>query len=290
MLQAVRAVRDARPPESEFDLAAFETDVLAGFVLARASVGLADVTVRHDVMYLEQIRAWLGRPLWSMQPPDADRYFGQALRSAAPNTRAARASSLAIYFRYLETRHKVEIFHRAGCAVECPLDELNRPANGPDMRVRVPPSAPEMQALFTGWRTELATCRKYATAARTYAACRLMTQVGLRINETIRLDLADVHWGLGSFGQLHVRYGKGSRGRGPKVRLVPLINGARQMLQWYVEDVWSSFGLDPDAPDAPLFPSERRLPCGSNGRANDDALRAALGAAVSGTCRCGPGD
>lgn len=100
------------------------------------------------------------------------------------------------------------------------------------------------------------------------------------MNELIRLDLADVRWDLGALGHLHVRYGKGSRGRGPKVRVVPLINGARETLRWYVEDVWGAFGIDPNLPDAPLFPSERRLPGGGIGRAEDDALRAALAAVV----------
>jgi hypothetical protein len=36
-------------------LADFETDVLAGFVLARASAGLTDATVRGDVGHLEQV-------------------------------------------------------------------------------------------------------------------------------------------------------------------------------------------------------------------------------------------
>lgn len=278
---AVADLRTARRAESDEELAALETDLLAGFVLARASAGMADVTVRHDVMYLEQIRAWLGRPLWTMQPTDADRFFGEALRTAAPNTKAAKASSLAIFFRYLELRHKVEVYHRTGHLVECPLDELNRPPSGADVALRVPPAAAEIQTLFTAWRSELVSCRRYATAARNYAAARLMSQVGLRINELIRLDLADVRWDLGTFGQLHVRHGKGSRGRGPKVRLVPLINDARPLLQWYVEDVWSCFRLDPDAPDAPLFPSERRLPHGGNGRANDDTLRAALAAVTA---------
>jgi site-specific recombinase XerD len=272
---SVVSLREARQPEAPEGLEDLETDLLAGFVLARASAGMADVTIRHDVMYLEQIRTWLQRPLWTMQPEDADRFFGEALRSAAPNTKSAKASALALFFRYLELRHKVEIYHRTGYAVECPLDELNRPPGGSQVLIRVPPSEQEMSALFGGWRGELATCRKYATAARNFTAARLMSLVGLRINELIRLDLADVRWELGAFGQIHVRYGKGSRGRGPKVRLVPLINQARPLLQWYVEDVWGRFGLDPDLPDAPLFPSERR-PSGGNGRANDDTLRAAL--------------
>ena len=50
------------------DLEALESDVLAGFVLARAAAGLADGTIAADVMHLEQVRAWFGRPLWEMEP------------------------------------------------------------------------------------------------------------------------------------------------------------------------------------------------------------------------------
>jgi integrase len=63
-------------------------------------------------------------------------------------------------------------------------------------------------------RAELATCRKFAPAARSYAAARLMADVGLRVNEVSHLDLADVKWDLGRFGKLHVRVGKGARGSG----------------------------------------------------------------------------
>ena len=40
-LAAVRDLREARSPAGPDELAAFETDVLAGFVLARAAAGLA---------------------------------------------------------------------------------------------------------------------------------------------------------------------------------------------------------------------------------------------------------
>ena len=60
-----------------------------------------------------------------------------------------------------------------------------------------------------------------------------MAEIGLRVNEVRRLDLADVKWELGPFGKLHVRYGKGSRGSGPRERMVPLINGAGRTLRWY---------------------------------------------------------
>jgi hypothetical protein len=95
-----------------------------------------------------------------------------------------------------------------------------------DPQLRIPPAAGEIEQLFSGWREELATCRKFAPAARNYAAARLEADVGLRVNEVRMLDLDDVRWELGRFGKLNVRHGKGSRRKGPKPRLVPLINGA----------------------------------------------------------------
>ena len=67
-LAVVRDLRAARAPAGPDELAAFETDTLAGLVLARAAAGLADSTIAGEVIHLEQVRAWLGRPLWTMQP------------------------------------------------------------------------------------------------------------------------------------------------------------------------------------------------------------------------------
>ena len=111
-----------------------------------------------------------------------------------------------------------------------------------------------MEELFAGWRGELATCRKFAPAARNYAAARLAADVGLRINEARMLDLDDVRWELGRFGKLNVRHGKGSRRRGPRPRLVPLINGADQNLRWFIQDVWGQFGADHTGPGRRCFP------------------------------------
>jgi integrase/recombinase XerD len=109
------------------DIAEFETDTLAGFVLARASAGLADATIPGDVGHLEQVRTWFGRPLWEMQPADADAYFGRVLRETAKGTRLSRAQALKTYLLFLELRHKVEIHNLTGHVLECPIDELNRP-------------------------------------------------------------------------------------------------------------------------------------------------------------------
>lgn len=105
---ALAVVRDLRLPTGDEELADFETDALSGFVLARASAGLADSTIRNDTNHLELIRDWFGRPLWEMRPTDADNYFGKVLRDAKPATRTSRAAALTVFFRYLERRHKVE--------------------------------------------------------------------------------------------------------------------------------------------------------------------------------------
>jgi integrase len=87
---------------------------------------------------------------------------------------------------------------------------------------------------------------------------RLAADVGLRINEACMLDLNDVLWELGRFGKLNVRYGKGSRRKGPKPRLVPLINGADRSLCWFIENVLGLFGIEPSGHGTPLFSSERK--------------------------------
>ncbi|WP_233606518.1 site-specific integrase [Micromonospora sp. Llam0] len=280
-LAAVRDLRERRGPASASELVEFETDVLAGFVLARASAGLADATVRADVGHLEQARAWFDRPLWEMEPVDADAYFGRVLRDAASGTRLARAQALTTYFAFLELRHKVEIHALTGRVVQCPIDEMNRPRGRKDARLRIPPSEAEVAQLFADWAGELATCRKFAPAARNYAAARLMAEVGLRINEARSLDLTDVKWDLGRFGKLHVRHGKGSRGSGPRERMVPLVNHAGRTLRWFIEDVWGQFDADHTRPGAPLFPSERRNGDGSCRRVGDDALRQGLATAAA---------
>lgn len=71
------------------------------------------------------------------------------------------------------------------------------------------------------------------------------------------LDMRDWRRDLGDYGKLHIRFGKGSRGRGPKTRLVPAINSVAELLDWWLIDVRHQLGDDWQNPDAPLLPSER---------------------------------
>ena len=216
-----------------------------------------------------------------MEPADADEYFGAVLRSAANNTRRGRAQVIRTYFEFMELRHRAEIHRLTGKVAQCPIDAMNRPRGGGMASLRIPPSAEQVGRLFTGWRDELASCRKFAPMARNYAAARLMADVGPRVNEVRHLDLADVKWDLGRFGKLHVRHGKGSCGSGPRARMVPLINGADRTLRWFIEDVWGLFDDDHTRPGVPLYPSERKNRDGSCARLGDDALRETLAEAAA---------
>ena len=218
-------LRDLRAPATPDELADFETDVLAGFVLARASAGLADGTISGDVNHLEQVRAWFGKPLWDMEPADADAYFGQVLRAAAEGTRLGRAQALTTFFAFLELRHKVEIHAMTGRFVECPIDEMNKPRGRKQAALRIPLTEAEVKVLFAGWREELTSCRKFGPTAQ--LCCSPVDVTGRAARERgPEPGLADIKWELGRFGKLHVRIGKGAPGAARRERMVPLINGA----------------------------------------------------------------
>lgn len=115
---------------------------------------------------------------------------------------------------------------------------------------------------------------------RNYTACRLVSLIGPRVSELCLLRMGDVRWELGRFGKVLLR-GKGSNGRGKKERLVPLINGARELLDWWVGGPRWDFDELVNDPLAPLFPSERRNTNGSNGFVTTDTLRDGLAEAVA---------
>ena len=260
------AVRDLRPQlrlERPDEVGAFEQDLLAEFVLARASAGITDTTISADVAAVVGLREWFGRPLWEMAARDLDRFFGADQRAMAAGTKVRKAAAFAVFFEFLELRHQPDIHAATGFLVESPLDEVNRPRGGTSSRLRIPPGAREIDKLFTGWRTDMLTARKYAPAARNYAAMRLASLIGPRVSELCLLTMRDVCWDLGRFGKI-LLHGKGSRGRGKKDRLVPLINGSRDLLEWWAGGPRWEFDDRINDPAAPLFPSERRHGDGSS--------------------------
>lgn len=94
---ALAAARDLRPHlrlETADEVEAFEQDLLAEFVLARASAGITDTTIRCDVTAVVGLREWFGRPLWELAARDLDRFFGCDQRAMAAGTKVRKAAAL----------------------------------------------------------------------------------------------------------------------------------------------------------------------------------------------------
>jgi integrase/recombinase XerD len=205
-------------------------------VLARASAGLTDFTIRSDTNHLGLIRDWFAPPAVGdavcrcrhllrqgaaqRQTVDQDRPGGGADGVLPVPSRCGTNSSCTISpaasssARWMRSTGRVPRSRRS-CAFR----------RGPRRSRRCSPD---------GARSWSAAAR-FAPSARNYALARLAADVGLRINEARMLDLDDVRWELGRFGKLNVRHGKGSRRKGPKPRLVPLINGTSRSLRWFIE-------------------------------------------------------
>ena len=234
-----------------------------------------------DVGAVAGLREWFGRPLWEMTPKDLDRFFGRDQKDRAPGTKVRKAAAFAVYFEFLELRHQPAIHAATGFVVESPIDEVNRPRGGTQLTAADPADVRwEIGQAVHRLADGHSCARKYAPAARNYTAMRLASLIGPRVSELCLLTMRDVCWELGRFGKVLLQ-GKGSRGRGKKERLVPLINGSRELLEWWVAGPRWEFDDRLNDPAAPLFPSERRHGDGSSRAVTDDALRTGLAEAVA---------
>jgi site-specific recombinase XerD len=283
VLAAVRSIGFAHALRSDQDEDDFEQELVDQYALAQVGAGMTDAFVHRERTVVFEFTRFLGRRVWTASPSDADRFLSHLRqeRRQARSTREGKAATLARFFDFLIARYQGDVHALTGYVVVQPIDEFNRPASASQTAARVPPSDPEVEALFAGWREALPAARKYLPAARDYLAASLWRRAGLRISETVMLDIKDWRPDLGEHGRLHVRFGKGSRGRGPKPRLVPAINSVDALLEWWLRDVRHQFGDDYLDPDAPLLPSERRdRRTGGCARVGDGALRAGLASAV----------
>ncbi len=282
-LAVVRSVGTARRLRSPHELEDFEQELVDQYSLALAAAGCTDSYVSSIRAATFEFVRFLGSPVWTAGAEDVDRFLIHLRRDRgqAKQTVQNKAAGLAGFFDFLVVRYQGDVHALTGHVLTQPVDEFNRPSSAEVGRVRVPPSDAEVDTLFTGWGAGLGEARKYLPAARNYLAASLWRRIGLRITETCMLDVRDWHPDLGEFGKLHVRYGKGARGRGPATRVVPAINSVAALLTWWLTDVRHQFGDGWSDPDAPLLPSERHDPLtGRCARVGDDVLRGGLASAV----------
>lgn len=278
----VRTLGLPRKLSSEEDAEDFEQELVDQYALAQAGAGLTDSYVAGERSAIFEFRRFLDRPAWTATPEDADRFLiSVRKRGRSASTAQSKSATITRFYEFLIARYQGDVLALTGSVLVQPIDEFNRPVKVPTLGIRVPPSVDEVEQLFSAWRASLADARKFLPAARDYMAASLWRRGGLRMNETVMLDIRDWRPDFGEHGKLHVRFGKGSRGRGPKTRLVPAINALGGLLEWWMDEVRHQFGDDWKDPDAPLLPSERKDSLtGWCNRVQDDSLRTALAGAI----------
>jgi hypothetical protein len=289
-LAAVRALGAPRSLRTSEEIEDFEQDLVDQYLLAGMGASISDDVLAADRSVLVEFARTYGRPIWTATPEDADEFLvAQRKQGRARMTLYRKAVTLAQFFDFLIARYQTDIHRLTGHVVIQPVDEFNRPSKADYGTPRVPPSASEVVTVLAMARklacgTEILAGGTGLPGCVVVASCRVEDH---RDSDVGHPGLASV---LGPCGKLHVRYGKGSRGRGPKTRLVPAINEVDALLEWWLGDIRHQFGDDWDDPDAPLLPSERRDPItGWCRRVGDDALRSGLAGSVARYLPPGPG-
>lgn len=284
-LAVVRSLGLPRRLQSAAELDDFEQELIDQYALAVSAAGVGDSSIAGDRSVIFAFARFLGRHVWTAGAEDADRFLTHQRKGLhlAHSTVQQKAWALARFYDFLLARYQADVHAVTGHVLMQPIDEFNRPAKADYGGMqRIPPGEADVEEFFAQWRDWLPNARKYLPAARDYLAASLWRRSGLRISESLMLDVRDWRPDLGEHGKLNVRFGKGSMGRGPKPRLVPAINAVDALVEWWLTDVRHQFGDDYDDPDAPLLPSERRdRYTGRCVRVGDDALRSGLAGSVA---------
>jgi integrase/recombinase XerD len=226
----------------------FQALCVDAFVASWRARGFSPATISGGSGELERVLRALGRPAWEVTPEDIDRVVGDlAVAGRATSTRRGYVQVFKGFHRFLQVRKATEIEAVFGVRLVCPVDEFNASRHvGDDSAAELAPPSPERVAgFFEFLKGRIATARKYAPAARDYALYRTLYHGGLRSEEAALLDIADVHFGLGPFGKLHVRFGKAAHMSGPRPRWVPMLDGLELVLHWFLDDVRGKFPVSP---------------------------------------------
>ena len=224
------------------DPAAYQARCIEDYQSSQAARGFSALTIDNGTATLERFLAACGRPAWEVTCEDIDRVVGGLAEvGMATSTRRGYVSVFKGFFTFLLARKAGEIEALFGVRLVDPVDEFNaaRHVGGDSPEVAPPPTPQRMDAFFAFLRERIATARVFAAAGRDYALFRTLYHAGLRTEEVVVLDVADLHFDRGPFGKIHVRYGKAAKGSGPRPRWVPMLDGLDLILKWYLTDVRS---------------------------------------------------
>ncbi len=236
LVASAPATAAAAPP----DPYAYQARCIEDYQASQAARGFSTLTIDNGTATLERFLTACGRPAWEVTCADIDRVVGGlAAVGMATSTRRGYVSVFKGFFTFLLARKAGEIEALFGVRLVDPVDEFNaaRHVGNDSAEVAPPPTAQRMDGFFAFLRARIATARVFAAAGRDYALFRTLYHAGLRTEETVMLDVADLHFDRGPFGKIHVRYGKAAKGSGPRPRWVPMLDGLDLILKWYLADV-----------------------------------------------------
>lgn len=225
---------------SPLDEQAFQAACVERFVASWSARGFSPVTIENAAGVLDRFLDLLGIPAWEADPNDIDRVVGELVaRGMAASTRRGYVQAFKNFHRFLVARKAAEIEATFGVVLDDPVDEFNaaRHVGNDSPSTRPPPMPERMEDFFAFLRDRVATARKFGPAGRDYALFRTLYHCGLRADEAASLERADLHFDRGPFGKIHVRFGKGARGSGPRPRWVPMLDQVDLILRWFLNDV-----------------------------------------------------
>ena len=230
------------------DPVAFQDGCLLAFEASQVARGFSRTSMDNGAGVLDRFLSACGKPAWDVTREDVDRVVaGLSAAGLAAPTRRGYVQAFKGFHAFLVARKAGEIEAAFGVRLVSPVDEFNaaRHVGSDSPSVNPPPSPVRMEEFFDFLKERIAGARKYTVAGRDYALFRTLYLAGLRAEEPASLDRADVHFGRGPFGKLHVRFGKGARTSGPRPRWVPMLDGLDLILRWYLEEVRPRLGDGP---------------------------------------------
>lgn len=222
----------------------FQAECVEAYIASWSARGFSAVTIENATGRLDRVLSLLGRPAWEVTADDMDQAVGSLVGlGLVASTRRGYVQAFKGFYEFLVARRAAEIEANFGVRLESPIDEFNAARHVADDSPATlpPPTAERMEAFFCFLRERIASARKFAPAGRDYALFRTLYHAGLRADEAASLEIADLHFSRGPFGKIHVRFGKGTKGSGPRPRWVPMLDGLDLILRWFLDDVRPRF-------------------------------------------------